>query len=101
MKRLTFTFLLLVITIASYSQISTDQKYDEIVKAPEMFWHCPEVDKNMSLLYSLSNEDYKIYAENVKKRFPLKIDESNTSEKFIATTAIFTIESPLYNQKIF
>ena len=96
MKRLTFTFLLLVITIASYSQISTDQKYDEIVKAPEMFWHCPEVDKNMSLLYSLSNEDYKIYAENVKKRFPLKIDESNISEKFIATTAIFTIESPLY-----
>ena len=34
--------------------------------------------------------------KNVKKRFPLKIDESNTSEKFIATTAIFTIESPLY-----
>lgn len=53
----------------------------------------------MSLLYSLSNDDYKIYAENVKKRFPLKIDESNVSEKFIATTAIFTIESPLYKSE--
>ena len=99
MKRLTFTFLLLVTTIASYSQIFTDQKYDQIVKAPEMFWHCPEIDNNMSLLYSLSNDDYKIYAENVKKRFPLKIDESNVSEKFIATTAIFTIESPLYKSE--
>ena len=61
-----------------------------------MKWSCPDIEKYQELLLSLKNDDYKIYANNVKGKIELYTDPKEPKDKYLITQAVFTIENPLF-----
>ena len=57
---------------------------------------CPEIEKYQHLLISLKNDDYKIYATNVKDKIELLSNPEQPTDKYLVTQAILTIENPLF-----
>lgn len=70
--------------------------YEQTVKAPAMKWSCPDIEKYQELLLSLKNDDYKIYASNVKEKIELYTDPKAPKDKYLVTQAVFAIENPLF-----
>ena len=97
MKKLVFSVMM---TIAFYgicdAQSTAGSNYDKAQFAPAMRWACPEIEKYQNLLNSLRNEDYKIYADNVKEKIELVTFKESSSDKFQVTQAILNIENPLF-----
>lgn len=85
-----------LINVCLFAQSSANSNYKETRNAPAMKWTCPEIEKYQSLLHSLRNEDYKIYADNVKDNIELVTFKDSPSDKFQVTQAILNIENPLY-----
>ena len=77
-------------------QSFTSISYERAISAPTMSWSCPEIDKYQNLLLSLQNEDYKIYANNVKEEIELYSDPENPKDKYLITQATLTITNPLF-----
>lgn len=82
---------------ALFAQMSIRGDYEKVLYSPAMKWICPEIEKYQDLFYSLRNEDYKIYANNVKEKIELFSDPKSPNDKFIVTQTQFTIENPVYN----
>ena len=78
------------------AQSTAGSNYDKARFAPAMKWTCPEIEKYQTLLSSLQNEDYKIYADNVKEKIELVTFKESPSDKFQVTQAILNIENPLF-----
>ena len=78
------------------AQSTAGSNYDKAKFAPAMKWACPEIEKYQTLLSSLQNEDYKIYADNVKEKIELVTFKESPSDKFQVTQAILNIENPLF-----
>ena len=78
------------------AQSTAGSNYDKARFAPAMKWKCPEIEKYQTLLSSLQNEDYKIYADNVKEKIELVTFKESPSDKFQVTQAILNIENPLF-----
>ena len=78
------------------AQSTAGSNYDKARFAPAMKWKCPEIEKYQTLLSSLQNEDYKIYADNVKEKIELVTFKESPSNKFQVTQAILNIENPLF-----
>jgi len=72
-------------------------KLEKTNQSSSMKWNCPEIKKYQELLFSLKNENFKIYASNVKENFELLSDPASPSEKYLVTQAILNIENPLFN----
>ena len=80
-----------LINVCLFAQSSASSNYKETRNAPAMKWTCPEIEKYQSLLHSLRNEDYKIYADNVKDNIELVTFKDSPSDKFQVTQAILNI----------
>lgn len=79
-----------------YAQSTTSISYDKAKFAQAMRWSCPEIEKYQGLLISLKNDDYKIYANNVKNNIELYSNPEQPTDKYLVTQAILTIENPLF-----
>ena len=88
--------ILLMCLSTSIMAQSQNINYEEAKMAPIMEWMCPEMNKFMSLLDSLQNEDYQEYAKNIKDIIELYPNPSSPEEKFVVTQAQFTVEHPLF-----
>ena len=100
MRKRLLTFLTLVLLTESLSaQTPAGLSYQTVKDNPSMKWVCPEIDKYQKLLYSLRNQNYKVYADNVKSQIQLVSDPSDPSYKYLVTQAILKIENPLYDQQ--
>lgn len=82
--------------VSLYAQSTTGISYNKAKYAPTMKWSCPEIDKYQSLLLSLKDDDYKVYANNVKERIELYSNPEQPTDKYLVTQAILTIENPLF-----
>lgn len=97
MKKTFVTILVMVFyAISLFAQSTMDVNYDKAIFAPAMRWTCPEIEKYQTLLNSLRNEDYKIYADNVKGKIGLMTYKDSPSDKFQVTQAILNIDNPLF-----
>ena len=97
MRKIVITILATALfSIGMSAQSPIDVNYNNAKFAPAMRWGCPEIVKYQSLLNSLQNEDYTIYAANVKEKIDLVTFKDSPSDKFQVTQAILTIENPLY-----
>ncbi len=83
----------------AYGQTPTSADYLKAKTAPPIQWRCPEINTYINLLNSLQNEDYKIYANNLKEKIELYSNPSAPSDKYLVTQAIFTINNPYFNTK--
>ena len=81
----------------SIAQTQTNISYEKIKNAPAMRWNCPEIEKYQNLLVSMKNDDYKIYANNVKEKFELYANPSAPEDKYLITQAMLNIENPLFH----
>ena len=79
------------------AQMSQSISYQDTKSAPAMRWVCPEVEKYQDLLYSQRDDDYKVYANNIKNRIELFTNPEQPTDKYLLTQAILTIENPLYS----
>jgi hypothetical protein len=97
MKKGAITILAITLfAVSMFAQSPAVINYNNAKFAPAMRWDCPEIEKYQSLLNSLRNEDYTIYANNVKEKIELVSFKESPSDKFQVTQAILTIENPLY-----
>jgi len=83
-------------TLSLSAQTSVNVNYEKARLAPAMRWVCPEIEKYQHLLISLKNDDYKIYATNVKDKIELLSNPEQPTDKYLVTQAILTIENPLF-----
>lgn len=95
--RVTLIVAMMVFTISLLAQNSTELNYGAIKNAPNMQWKCPDVEKYQEILYSLHNDDYKVYANNIKEKFELYSDPKSPSDKYLLTATTLNIENPLFN----
>ena len=79
------------------AQMSQSISYQDTKSAPVMRWVCPEVEKYQDLLYSQRDDDYKVYANNIKNKIELFTNQEQPTDKYLLTQAILTIENPLYS----
>lgn len=95
--RVIVVLAMIICVVSTRAQNPKSFTYEAIKDAPSMKWVCPEIDKYQGLLLSLRNDDYKIYADNVKKHISLVSNPSEPEKKYLMTQAILTIENPLYD----
>ena len=79
------------------AQVPMGVSYEAARQAPDMKWVCPEIEKYLSLFNSIRNEDYKIYADNIKENIELYTDPSSPADKYLVTQAVLNIENPLFS----
>ncbi len=98
MKKRVLTLLIMgVCTLGIKAQIPEKMSYETVKNASNMRWTCPEINKYQDLLKSLQDDDFKIYANNVKENIQLVPGPQDPAKKFLVTQAILTIEQPLYS----
>lgn len=76
MKKIISIGIMMSVMTISIAQTQTNISYEKIKNAPAMRWNCPEIEKYQNLLVSMKNDDYKIYANNVKEKFELYANPS-------------------------
>ena len=96
MRKLLSVIIGITFCMIGNAQSTASTNYTNARLAPAMRWTCPEIDKYQTLLSSLRNEDYKIYADNVKEKIELVTFKESPSEKYQVTQAILNIENPLF-----
>lgn len=96
-KRIVMMATMCCFVASLYAQTTTGISYDQARLAPTMRWSCPEIKKYLHLLISLKNNDYKIYATNVKDKIELLSDSEQPTDKGLVTQATLTVENPLFN----
>ena len=95
-KKIVIIAVMCSIVTSLYAQSTTGVSYDKAKLAPTMRWSCQEIEKYQGLLISLKNDDYKIYANNVKDKIELYTNPEEPTDKYLVTQAILTIENPLF-----
>lgn len=65
-KRKGILFLMLLFPLGLLAQVPADMTYEKAISLPAMQWTCPDIEKNMSILASLKDEDDRTYANKVK-----------------------------------
>ncbi len=95
-RKISITLWIVLFTAAIRAQAPMDVTYENARQASPMKWVCPEIEKYQGILYSAQNDDYKIYANNIKDQFELYSDPKMPDSKFLMTQAILTIENPLF-----
>jgi hypothetical protein len=85
-----------VYPIGLFAQKPNGFSYERVRDTPAMRWSCPDIEKYQGLLLSLKNDDYKIYANNVKEKFELYSNPNQPTDKYLVTQAILTIENPSF-----
>ena len=95
-KKIVMIAVMCSIVTSLYAQSTTGVSYDKAKLAPTMRWSCQEIEKYQGLLISLKNDDYKIYANNVKDKIELYTNPEEPTDKYLVTQAILTIENPLF-----
>lgn len=95
-KKFVMTATMCCFAAIMYAQLPTGISYDQAKFAPAMKWSCPEIEKYQSLLMSLKNDDYKIWANNVKDKIELYSNPEQPTDQYLVTQAILTIENPLF-----
>lgn len=97
MKKIISIGIMMSVMTISIAQTQTNISYEKIKNAPVMRWNCPEIEKYQNLLVSMKNDDYKIYANNVKEKFELYANPSAPEDKYLITQAMLNIENPLFH----
>ena len=95
-KKIVMMAVMCSFVVSLFAQSPTGISYDKAKFAPTMRWSCPEIEKYRGLLLSLKNDDYKIWANNVKNNIELYSSPKQPSDKSLVTQAILTIENPLF-----
>lgn len=95
-KRIVTIAAIFCLALSMHAESSTGISYNQAKHAPAMRWTCPEIEKYQSLFLSLKNDDYKIYANNVKDKIELYSNPEQPSDKYLVTQAILTIKNPLF-----
>ena len=70
-KKIVMMAVMCTFVVSLFAQSPTGISYDKAKFAPTMRWSCPEIEKYQGLLLSLKNDDYKIWANNVKNNIEL------------------------------
>lgn len=97
MKRILLIMLAMTVyPIGLFAQKPNGFSYERVRDTPAMKWSCPDIEKYQGLLLSLKNDDYKIYANNVKEKFELYSNPNQPTDKYLVTQAILTIENPSF-----
>jgi len=100
MKKLISVMMVMTyFSLSMSAQTSVNISYEKVKHAQSMQWVCPEVDKYQNMLYSQRNDDYKVYANNIKYRIELYSNPEQPTDKYLVTQAIFNIENPLFDSK--
>lgn len=81
----------------SNAQNSETLDYKIVVQSPPMRWKCSDIAHYKGILDAKQNDDYKIYANNLKEDFELLSVPEAPDKKFLVTQAILTVENPMYN----
>ncbi len=91
-------FLLIILqSLAIPAQTRKSISYQEAAHLVGMKWTCPEIEKYQNMLVSAQDNDYKIYANNVKKIFGIFTNPSSPKDKYILIQAILSTENPLFS----
>jgi len=98
MRKIVITILSTVLfSVRLLAQPTASFNYEKVRSLPTMRWVCPEINKYQGLLASLKSDDYKTYANRVKEQIePYSIADS-PDHKYLLTTAVFTIENPMFD----
>lgn len=60
---------------------SKEPVYEDVKNAPAMHWVCPEIEKYQNVISSAKDNDYKIYANNIKKQIELYSNPTTPENK--------------------
>ena len=96
-KLLSVMMTMTYFSLSLSAQTSVNVNYEKARFAPAMRWVCPEIEKYQGLLSSLRSDDYKVYSDRVMEQIAPYVKPDDPDSQFLHTTAIFTIENPLFN----
>lgn len=86
-------------SINLFAQLPNSISYEAARNLRPMTWSCPDYTKYVGQLDSMKNDDWKIYANNVKDKFGL-MTPPNVNKKMIVTATKIISENPFYNYDI-
>lgn len=94
-----FCVLLMMAAVSTgvIAQGTTDISYSQARQSPPMRWACPEMERSQGFLYSLRDDDPKVYAENVMRKIGLHADPAAPGEKYILAEAVLEITNALFS----
>jgi hypothetical protein len=84
------------ITAPIFAQSQTESKWLQAKQAPIMQWSCPKINSTLAQIKSLSNNDDRVYATNILKRFGLSENLPASTAEMIIQSAVFTTDAPLF-----
>lgn len=97
MKVLITSCIMVFVMAISVAKTPKNISYETLKNTPPMQWTCQEIEKNQDLLVSMQNDDYKIYASNVKEKFELYASPSSPDDKYLITQAVLKVENPMFD----
>lgn len=97
MKVLIISCIMVFVMAISVAKTPENISYETLKNTPPMQWTCQEIEKNQDLLASMQNDDYKIYASNVKEKFELYASPSSPDDKYLITQAVLKVENPMFD----
>ena len=97
MKKLLFFAMVFVETIHLDAQTPTGVNYEKARQSPVMRWVCPDIEKYQEILYLSKDDDYKVYANNVMNKIELYVSPTSSTDKYLCTQAVLTVENPIFN----
>ena len=84
MKVLITSCVMVFVMAISVAKTPENISYETLKNTPPMQWTCQEIEKTQDLLASMQNDDYKIYASNVKEKFELYASPSSPDDNTLS-----------------
>ena len=96
---LTTIFIAVCCTANIFAQLPKSISYEDAMNLRPMIWSCPDYNKCIGQLDSMKNDDWKIFANNVKEKYGL-VTFSNNISQMIGTSTKILVENPYYNDDV-
>ena len=72
--RLKTMIIMMLIIMSDINILAGNISYTDVRNAPNIRWKCPDVEQYQSVLYSLRDNDFRVYATKLKDKFRPKGD---------------------------
>lgn len=96
---ITAILFICVCSVNLFAQLPKSISFEDARNLRPMKWSCPDYTKYVGQLDSMKNDDWKIYANNVKEKFGLWT-QPNENKKMIVTATKILIDNPYYNDNV-
>ena len=95
--RLKTMIIMMLIIMSDINILAGNISYTDVRNAPNIRWKCPDVEQYQSVLYSLRDNDFRVYATKLKDKFQLYTNPKVPSDKSLVTITEIQIDNPLFN----